>query len=81
MLSVTKPWISPVMDKDKEKDKKKKKLDVKEVFNNDDEDDSNANTKKRKLVPLGKFLCCDKPFHHPMLQSIIEERVMIIEYI
>lgn len=39
---------SPLMDK------KKKKLDVKEVFNNDEDEDSTMGGKKRKLVPLGK---------------------------
>lgn len=73
------------MDKDKEKDKKKKKLDVKEVFNNDDEDDSNANTKKRKLVPLGKFLYCDTPSHFPILDGFnlkqsCDSRIYLMNY-
>lgn len=34
---------------------KKKKVDLKEVFNTDDDDESTiSNSKKRKLVPLGK---------------------------
>jgi hypothetical protein len=34
--------------------KQKKKLDLKEVFNTDDDEDSNLGSgKKRKLVPLG----------------------------
>lgn len=32
---------------------KKKKLEVKDVFNNDDENEENSGPKKRKLVPLG----------------------------
>lgn len=55
VLLVSKPWSSPPIP-EKDKDKKKKKLDVKEVFNNDDEDDSNTGVKKRKLVPLGMLL-------------------------
>lgn len=40
---------------------KKKKVDLKEVFNTDDDDDSNlVNSKKRKLVPLGEFSCYSK---------------------
>lgn len=35
-------------------DRKKKKLDVKEVFNNDEDEESTTINKKRKLVPLGK---------------------------
>lgn len=66
LLLVAKPWISPVVDKDKEKDKKKRKLDVTEVYNNDGEDDSNDKAKKRKLVPLGTFLYCDKTFNITM---------------
>lgn len=55
-IPVSKPWKSPPIEKEKEKDKKKRKLDVKEVFNNDDEDDSNFGAvKNRKLVPLGKL--------------------------
>lgn len=46
---LAKSWSPPVA----EKEKKKKKLDVKEVFNTDDDDDSNLGTKKRKLIPLG----------------------------
>ena len=34
--------------------KKKSRIDVKDVFNNDDDEDSVNNPKKRKLVPLGK---------------------------
>jgi hypothetical protein len=36
--------------------KQKKKLDLKEVFNTDDDEDSNLGSgKKRKLVPLGVY--------------------------
>jgi hypothetical protein len=36
--------------------KQKKKLDLKEVFNTDDDEDSNLGSgKKRKLVPLGAY--------------------------
>lgn len=35
------------------RDPKRKKADLREVFN-PDEDDSNTQVKKRKLVPLGK---------------------------
>ena len=35
--------------------KKKGRIDVKDVFNNDDDEDGTSNSKKRKLVPLGKF--------------------------
>lgn len=35
--------------------KKKMRMDVKDVFNNDEDDESAANAKKRKLVPLGKY--------------------------
>lgn len=36
---------------------KRKKLDLREVFN-PDEDDSATQVKKRKLVPLGNFFPC-----------------------
>lgn len=42
--------VADVNDKDR---KKKRKLDVKDVFNNDD-DDSLQPKQKRKLVPIGK---------------------------
>ena len=35
--------------------RKKTRIDVKDVFNNDDDEDGTANSKKRKLIPLGKF--------------------------
>lgn len=35
--------------------RKKTRIDVKDVFNNDDDDETGANSKKRKLVPLGKM--------------------------
>lgn len=36
------------------RDSKRKKTDLREVFN-PDEDDSNTQVKKRKLVPLGEY--------------------------
>lgn len=42
---------------------KRKKLDVKEVFNNDDDENSNLGSgKKRKLVPLGTELTAKQNF-------------------
>lgn len=47
---------SPPKESDK---KKKKKLDIKDVFNNEDETDNGLQAKKRKLVPLGKLIYDD----------------------
>lgn len=50
-ISLSKPIVfSP---QGQQRDNKRKKVDLREVFN-PDEDDTNTQVKKRKLVPLGK---------------------------
>jgi hypothetical protein len=48
--------------------KQKKKLDLKEVFNTDDDEDSNLGSgKKRKLVPLG--VCTSDLLNCPSIEE------------
>lgn len=56
-ISLSKPIVfSP---QTQQRDAKRKKVDLREVFN-PDEDDTNTLVKKRKLVPLGQYNIANK---------------------
>lgn len=54
--SATPPMTMPLISLTLGNNLKKKKIEATGVFVNDDDNDENINPKKRKLVPLGKYL-------------------------
>lgn len=51
----TPPIIAPVISLNLNANAKKKRLEVKDIFNNDDDSEDVNGSKKRKLVPLGEL--------------------------
>lgn len=51
----TPPIVTPVISLNLNANSKKKRLEVKDIFNNDEDSEDVNGPKKRKLVPLGKF--------------------------
>lgn len=50
----TPPMIAPSISLNLNANAKKKRLEVKDIFNNDEDNEENNGPKRRKLVPLGE---------------------------